>query len=149
MTLDYCDQSLPSRLGLLVVHAIERSDTKNHSLSKEPVLRSDGGNGKRFSNRLLLLNGKCIIICNGLLYFLKISVVIPRFLYIEMSFSGDFFLFSFQVIGSDHDYHFVHHALPHARTKRSVLHTRQLKADPLVSSIRHAILPVILICFCI
>lgn len=46
---------------------------------------------------------------------------------------------SLQVIGSDHDYHFVHHALPHARTKRSVLHTRQLKADPLVSSMRHAI----------
>ncbi|XP_046641856.1 neuroendocrine convertase 2-like [Daphnia pulicaria] len=38
------------------------------------------------------------------------------------------------VIGSDHDYHFVHHALPHARTKRSVLHTRQLKADPLIHS---------------
>nr|CAG4648540.1 EOG090X02T5 [Polyphemus pediculus] len=36
------------------------------------------------------------------------------------------------VIGSDHDYHFVHHALPHARTKRSVLHTRQLKADPMI-----------------
>ena len=40
---------------------------------------------------------------------------------------------SFQVTGSDSDYHFVHRALPHARTKRSVLHTRQLKADPLVS----------------
>lgn len=38
------------------------------------------------------------------------------------------------VIGSEHDYHFVHHALPHARTKRSVLHTRQLKADPLIHS---------------
>jgi hypothetical protein len=50
-----------------------------------------------------------------------------------------FLVFSLQVIGSDHDYHFVHHALPHARTKRSVLHTRQLKADPLVSSKPHAI----------
>lgn len=42
-------------------------------------------------------------------------------------------LWSLQVIGSAHDYHFVHRALPHARTKRSVLHTRQLKADPSVS----------------
>nr|CAG4643076.1 EOG090X02T5 [Ilyocryptus agilis] len=33
-----------------------------------------------------------------------------------------------------HEFHFVHRALPHARTKRSVLHTRQLKADPLIHS---------------
>lgn len=38
------------------------------------------------------------------------------------------------VIGSNHEYHFVHHALPHARTKRSVMQTRQLKADPLIHS---------------
>jgi len=36
------------------------------------------------------------------------------------------------VIGSNNDYHFVQRALPHARTKRSVLHTRQLKADPMI-----------------
>jgi len=36
------------------------------------------------------------------------------------------------VIGSKDDYHFIHRALPHARTKRSVLHTRQLKADPMI-----------------
>ena len=42
--------------------------------------------------------------------------------------------FCLKVIGSNHEYHFVHHALPHARTKRSVMQTRQLKADPLVSS---------------
>ncbi|XP_076058712.1 prohormone processing protease amontillado [Oratosquilla oratoria] len=34
------------------------------------------------------------------------------------------------VLGSDHDYHFVHSALPHARTKRSVPHARKLRADP-------------------
>jgi len=34
------------------------------------------------------------------------------------------------VLGSKHEYHFIHHALPHARTKRSVRHVRQLKADP-------------------
>jgi len=39
-----------------------------------------------------------------------------------------------QVIGSGHEYHFIQRALPHARTKRSVLHTRQLKTDPSVSS---------------
>nr|CAG4638316.1 EOG090X02T5 [Cyclestheria hislopi] len=38
------------------------------------------------------------------------------------------------VIGSNHEYNFVHPALPHARTKRSMLHTRQLKADPLIHS---------------
>jgi len=38
------------------------------------------------------------------------------------------------VIGSGHEYHFIQRALPHARTKRSVLHTRQLKTDPSVHS---------------
>merc|ERR1719209_1154965 len=37
------------------------------------------------------------------------------------------------VLGSKHEYHFIHHALPHARTKRSVRHVRQLKADPHIS----------------
>merc|ERR1712018_564212 len=32
--------------------------------------------------------------------------------------------------GSKHEYHFIHHALPHARTKRSVRHVRLLKTDP-------------------
>ena len=39
----------------------------------------------------------------------------------------------FQVLGSSHEYHFVHHALPHARTKRSILHLRKLKTDQRVS----------------
>lgn len=34
------------------------------------------------------------------------------------------------VLGSNHEYHFVHHGLPHARSKRSVGHLRLLKADP-------------------
>lgn len=34
------------------------------------------------------------------------------------------------VLGSHNEYHFIHHGLPHARTKRSVSHVRQLKADP-------------------
>jgi len=34
------------------------------------------------------------------------------------------------VLGSSHEYHFVHHGLPHARKKRSVGHLRLLKADP-------------------
>ncbi|XP_071539897.1 neuroendocrine convertase 2 [Panulirus ornatus] len=38
------------------------------------------------------------------------------------------------VAGSPGEYHFVQHALPHARSKRSVPHTRQLKADPHVRS---------------
>jgi proprotein convertase subtilisin/kexin type 2 len=36
------------------------------------------------------------------------------------------------VLGSPHEYHFIHYALPHARTKRSVAHVRKLKADPRV-----------------
>ena len=34
-----------------------------------------------------------------------------------------------QVLGSSHEYHFIHYALPHARSKRSVPHIRKLKAD--------------------
>lgn len=34
------------------------------------------------------------------------------------------------VLGSRHEFQFIHHALPQARTKRSVRHVRQLKADP-------------------
>jgi proprotein convertase subtilisin/kexin type 2 len=33
------------------------------------------------------------------------------------------------VLGSSHEFHFVHHGLPHARKKRSVGHLRLLKAD--------------------
>lgn len=36
------------------------------------------------------------------------------------------------VLGSPHEYHFIHDALPQARSKRSVIHVRKLKADPLV-----------------
>ncbi|KAJ8672948.1 hypothetical protein QAD02_004209 [Eretmocerus hayati] len=36
------------------------------------------------------------------------------------------------ILGSQTDYHFVHRALPHARSKRSVPHTRRLKVDPLI-----------------
>lgn len=38
-----------------------------------------------------------------------------------------------KVLGSQTEYHFVHRALPHARSKRSVPHMRRLKVDPLVS----------------
>ena len=48
--------------------------------------------------------------------------------------SADVVFCVLQVIGSGHEYHFIQRALPHARTKRSVLHTRQLKTDPSVSS---------------
>jgi len=37
------------------------------------------------------------------------------------------------VLGSKNEFHFVHHGLPHARTKRSVGHLRLLKADPQVA----------------
>ena len=36
-------------------------------------------------------------------------------------------------MGSNHEYHFIHHGLPHARNKRSVGHLRLLKADPHVA----------------
>ncbi|XP_035205895.1 neuroendocrine convertase 2-like [Stegodyphus dumicola] len=39
----------------------------------------------------------------------------------------------FQVLGSDQHFQFVHRAIPHARKKRSLAHTRKLKADPLVA----------------
>ncbi|CAL8111481.1 unnamed protein product [Orchesella dallaii] len=38
------------------------------------------------------------------------------------------------VMGSKSEFHFVHRGLNHARTKRSVPHTRLLKADPLITS---------------
>lgn len=38
-----------------------------------------------------------------------------------------------KVLDSRTEYHFVHRALPHVRSKRSVPHTRRLKVDPLVS----------------
>jgi len=37
-----------------------------------------------------------------------------------------------QLLGSPHEFHFIHHGLPHARNKRSLLHTRKLKSDPMV-----------------
>ena len=40
-----------------------------------------------------------------------------------------------KVLGSDNEFHFIHSAVPHARNKRSVLHTRKLKADPLVHQV--------------
>jgi proprotein convertase subtilisin/kexin type 2 len=36
------------------------------------------------------------------------------------------------ILGSDSEFHFRHNMVPHARTKRSVPHTRMLKSDPLV-----------------
>ena len=44
---------------------------------------------------------------------------------------------SLQVLGSEMEYHFVHKALPHARSKRSVPHMRKLKVDPLVSEVNN------------
>ncbi|KAK6635926.1 hypothetical protein RUM44_001180 [Polyplax serrata] len=38
----------------------------------------------------------------------------------------------YAVLGSKSEYHFVNHAVPQARTKRSITHTRKLKKDPLV-----------------
>ncbi|KYN27190.1 Neuroendocrine convertase 2, partial [Trachymyrmex cornetzi] len=38
------------------------------------------------------------------------------------------------VLDSQTEYHFVHRALPHVRSKRSVPHTRKLKVDPLVAT---------------
>jgi len=37
------------------------------------------------------------------------------------------------VLSSDQLFHFVHRAVPHARRKRSISHTRKLKTDPLVA----------------
>ncbi|RWS12476.1 neuroendocrine convertase 2-like protein, partial [Dinothrombium tinctorium] len=36
----------------------------------------------------------------------------------------------FQILKSPNEFHFVHRALPHARTKRSISRTRLLKSDP-------------------
>ena len=49
---------------------------------------------------------------------------------LKFLFSSNLCNFTFQVLGSSHEYHFVHHGLPHARKKRSVGHLRLLKADP-------------------
>ena len=46
-----------------------------------------------------------------------------------------FIMHFFQVLGSNNEFHFIHSAVPSVRSKRSVLHTRKLKADPLVSLI--------------
>ncbi len=40
------------------------------------------------------------------------------------------------MLGSDHEFHFVNHGLPHARNKRSVRHIRKLKAD---KRVEHAV----------
>ncbi|KAK2708097.1 neuroendocrine convertase 2-like [Artemia franciscana] len=39
------------------------------------------------------------------------------------------------VLGSGDEYHFIHRALPHARTRRSIPHTRKLKSDPKVKHV--------------
>jgi len=40
-----------------------------------------------------------------------------------------------KVLGSPHEFHFVHHGVPKLRTKRSMVHARKLKADPLVHQV--------------
>ncbi|CAG9789069.1 unnamed protein product [Diatraea saccharalis] len=37
-----------------------------------------------------------------------------------------------KVLGSETEWHFAHRGLPHARTRRSIAHTRMLKQHPLV-----------------
>ena len=49
------------------------------------------------------------------------------------------------VLGSDHEFNFVHHGLPHARHKRSVPHSRKLKSDP---QVRNRVVTKILWRFC-
>ena len=44
------------------------------------------------------------------------------------------FIFVFQVLGSEEEFHFVHHALPNARSKRSIPHIRKLRSDKRVST---------------
>jgi len=44
----------------------------------------------------------------------------------------------FQILGSEHEFHFVHDGLPHARSKRSVRHIRKLKSDHRVRSTLYA-----------
>lgn len=41
-----------------------------------------------------------------------------------------------QILGSKSDFHFIHAGVPHARSKRSLPHTRQLRAHPQVSCSR-------------
>lgn len=41
-----------------------------------------------------------------------------------------------QILGSKSDFHFIHAGVPHARSKRSLPHTRQLRAHPQVSCTR-------------
>lgn len=38
------------------------------------------------------------------------------------------------VMDSPNEFHFIHRMVPHARSRRSIPHTRQLKADPLVKT---------------
>lgn len=40
-----------------------------------------------------------------------------------------------KVLGSNHEFHFIHHGVPNIRTKRSLIHTRKLKLDPLVHKV--------------
>lgn len=50
------------------------------------------------------------------------------------SLSLSLFLYFLQLAGSGGtEYHFKHNVLQHARTRRSILHTRALKREPLVS----------------
>jgi hypothetical protein len=42
-----------------------------------------------------------------------------------------------QVVGEPDGHHFQHRGLPHSRSRGSLAHTRQLKADPMVSCIKH------------
>lgn len=46
---------------------------------------------------------------------------------------GNNTIFYSKVLGLKNEFHFQHRALPHARTKRSIGHYRQLKSEPLVS----------------
>jgi len=39
-----------------------------------------------------------------------------------------------KVLGSNHEFHFIHHGLDKTRKRRSILHTRKLKADPLIEA---------------
>lgn len=44
--------------------------------------------------------------------------------------------FFLQILGSKSEFHFIHVGVPHARSKRSLPHTRQLRAHPQVSCSR-------------
>ena len=43
--------------------------------------------------------------------------------------------FIFQVLGSKNEFHFAHKMVAPSRNRRSILHTRKLKTDPLVSDV--------------